>query len=144
MAEQMELRQLTADDLFPMCTIISKIGAQDFKKCIESPGVMEAIKGEGELDIDKVGVAVMADLGVAVMAHLEDCRDDIYRFLSSLSGKPVSELSKMRMGQFVNMVIKLFRKEDFRDFFMEVSESFRQETSDSLTCCTSDTQTQND
>lgn len=143
MTETFTLRQLTADDLFPMCTIISKIGAQDFKKCIETPGVMEAIQGEGGLDIEKVGVAVMADLGVAVMAHLESCRDDIYRFLSSLSGKTAQELAKMRMGQLVGMVIQLFRKEEFRDFFMEVSESFRQETSGSSTCCTNDTQALN-
>lgn len=141
MIEKIELRQLTADDMFPMCTIISKIGAQDFKRCIETPGVMEAIMGEGTLNIDKVGIAVMADLGVAVLAHLEECKADIYRFLSSLSGMSQTELAKMKMGQFAGMVIGLFRKEEFRDFFTDVSELFRQGTSDSSTSSISDTQT---
>ena len=135
------LRPLTADDIFPMCTIIAKIGAQDFKKCLETPGVMEAITGQGEVNIDKVGMAVMADMGVLVLAHLEECRADIYRFMSSLSGIPVSDFPKMTPGKFACMVIKFFRKEDFRDFFTEVSELFKQETSNSTTSFIGDTQT---
>lgn len=143
MAEKALFRPPLADDLFTMCKIISKIGAQEFKRCIESPGVMEAIKGEGSVDLEKVGVTVMADLGVSVLSHLEDCKQDIYRFLSSLSGIPVTEFPTMRMAQFAGMVIQLFRNEEFRDFFTEVSESFRQETSGSSIYCTSDMQTLN-
>lgn len=141
MAEKFEFRALTADDIFPMCKIISTVGGREFKRCLETPGVMEAIKGESTIDLDKVGVAVMADLGVSVLAHLGDCKEDIYRFLSSLSGIPVADFPGMRMGKFACMVISLFRKEDFRDFFTEVSELFKQETSDSSTSSTSDTQT---
>lgn len=141
MAEKYAFRPLTADDLFPMCTIISKIGAQDFKKCLETPGVMEAVMGEGEVNLDKVGVAVMADFGVAVLSHMEECRNDIYRFLSSLSGIPIAEFPGMKPGRFACMVISIFRKDDFKDFFQEVSELFRQETSDSSTSSISDTQT---
>lgn len=141
MAEQFTIRPLTADDMFPMCTIISKLGAKELGRCFENPAVMAAISGEGAFDIEDIGVAVMADIAATVLSHMEECKYDLYRFLSSLTGISTTDLAAMRLARFAALMVTLFRKEDFRDFFTEVSELLRQETSNSTTSYTSDTQT---
>lgn len=141
MAEQFTIRPLTADDLFPMATIISKLGAKELGRCFENPAVMEAISGEAEFDIESVGVSVIADIAANVLSHAEACKMEIYRFLSSITGKSVTEIAGLRLPVFAALLLKLFRKEGFMDFFQEVSELLKQETSDSSTSSTSDTQT---
>ena len=133
MAETFEFRQLTADDFFPMCTIISKLGAKEIGRCFENPAVMAAINGEGKFDIESVGITVMADIAASVLSHMEECKLDLYRFIASLSGMPVADIASMRLARFAAMVITLFKREDFRDFFTEVSMLLKQGTSDSLT-----------
>lgn len=122
------LRPLIADDLYPMCAILSKMGAEGFKNCLETPAVKEALSG-GEWNVESVGVAVMADMAVTVLRHLPDCREDINRFLASLTGRKPEEIANMRLAPFARMVTELFQKEDFRDFFVAASELFRRENS---------------
>lgn len=131
MAETFEFRALTADDFFPMCTIISKLGAKEIGRCFENPAVMEAINGEGKFDIESIGIAVMADMAAAVLSNMEGCKHDLYRLLASLSGMSIADIATMRLARFAAMVITLFKKEDFRDFFTEVSMLLKQGTSDS-------------
>ena len=58
------LRDLTADDVFPMFSIISKIGIKEFKNCFESDDLKvlasKATSGKeaSEADIAAIGVAV--------------------------------------------------------------------------------------
>lgn len=141
MAETYEIRPLMADDLFPMCTIIAKLGAKELGRCFENPVVMEALSGAGKFDIETVGVSVMADIAATVLSHVEECKYDICRLLSSITGKSVTELTAMSPASFAVLLIKFFRKEEFRDFFMEVSELLKQETSVSSTSSINDTRT---
>lgn len=122
------LRPLIADDLYPMCAILSKIGAADLKNCLETPAVKAALSGD-DYNVESVGMAVMADMAVSVLSHLPDCRDDINRFLASLSGMTPDDVANMRLAAFTKMVVELFQKEDFRDFFAAASEWFKREKS---------------
>ena len=79
-----ELRDLTADDMFPMFQIISKIGIREFKSCFESESVkkLAAEMATGEASGDElkatVGVTVAFDLASVILSNLPNCRDDIY------------------------------------------------------------------
>lgn len=139
MAEKITLRPLTTKDLYPMCKIITKLGAREILKCFDSPAVQKAFEGDGKFNIESVGISVMGEMAITVMEHLELVRDDLYKFLSSVSGVEIND--ETRLPKFAAMVISLFKHEDFKDFFSEVSELLRQETSDSSTSSTSDTQT---
>ena len=87
-----ELRDLTADDMFPVFQIISKIGIREFKSCFESENVKklanEITSGNASQDELKatVGVTVMIDLASVIISNLSSCKDDIYLLLSQLSG----------------------------------------------------------
>lgn len=128
-AKVYELRSLTADDMFPMFQIISKIGIRDFKTCFENPAVMDAISaatsGGGEKELAAVGMTVAFDIAGLVIARLPDCKNDIYLLLSQLSGMSRDEIAKLPMTTFMEMIVDVIRKPEFTDFFQGVSKLFR-------------------
>lgn len=127
-AKAYELRRLTADDVFPMFQIISKIGIKEFKACFESPEVMQMIKDatSGEKAKDdvtaSVGMKVAFDLAGIVVSNLASCKNDIYQFLAQLSGMTVKEIGALPMMTFFEMIIDVIKKEEFKDFFQVVAK----------------------
>lgn len=130
-AKAYELRGLTADDMFPMFQIISKIGVKEFKKCFESPEVMQIVKDAASSDKSKddaiasVGLTVVLDIAGIVMSNLSNCKNDIYLLLSQLSGMDAKEIAKLPMSTFMEMVIDVIKKDEFKDFFQAVSKLFK-------------------
>lgn len=124
-----ELRGLTADDVFPMFNIISKIGIKEFKTCFEAPEVKAALEkmtaGDETANLNSVGLIVALDVASLMMANLPKCKDDIYLLLSQLSGMSKKEIAALPLVTFTEMVIDVIRKEEFADFFQRVSKLFR-------------------
>lgn len=127
-AKAFELRDLTADDMFPMFQIISKIGIKEFKSCFESDAVKgaiaEAVKGESKSDITAVGMMVGLDIAGILMANIGKAKEDIYSLLSGLSGMSRDEIAKLPMSVFVEMIVAVVKKEEFKDFFQAVTKLF--------------------
>ena len=127
-AKAYELRRLTADDVFPMFQIISKIGIKEFKACFESPEVMQMIKGaaSGEQSKDDVttsiGMKVAFDLAGIIVSNLASCKSDIYQFLAQLSGMTAKEIGALPMMTFFEMIIDVIKKDEFKDFFQVVAK----------------------
>ena len=125
-----ELRSLTADDMFPMFQIISKVGVKEFKSCFESPDVKKAIEGmaSGKQDQDvltAVGMTIAFDLAGVIVSNLASCKNDIYTLLAQLSGMTTKEIASLPMVTFMEMIIDVIKKEEFKDFFQAVSKLFR-------------------
>ena len=136
-AKAYELRDLIADDLFPMFNIINKIGFQEFKTCFESDGIKELIKNMMS-DAEKkgkkmskdelaasVGVSVVFDIAGVILSHLADCKDDIYLLLSQISGMSVKDIGKLPMVTFMEMVMDVVKKKEFLDFFQAAVKLFK-------------------
>lgn len=125
------LRNLTADDIFPMFNIISKIGIKEFKGCFEAPDVKDAVgkiaAGGESSDLNAVGLIVALDIAQILMTNLPKAKDDIYQLLAQVSGMNKKEIAALPMSVFMQMIIDLVRKEDFADFFQVVSKLFKQE-----------------
>lgn len=122
-----ELRQLTADDIFPMFQIISKIGVREFKSCFESEEVRNAImdmasgaKDQGK--VNAIGLTVAVDIACVIISNLYKCKDDIYQLLSQLSGMKTKEIASLPMPTFLEMIIAVVKKEEFKDFFQGVTK----------------------
>jgi hypothetical protein len=126
-----ELRELTADDMFPMFQIISKIGIREFKSCFESESVKklaaEMTSGKASKDELKatVGVTVAFDLASVILSNLSSCKDDIYQLLAQLSGMTAKDIGKLPMAVFMEMVIDVIKKKEFADFFRAAVKLFR-------------------
>ena len=127
MAKAYTLRTLTADDMFPMFGIVSKIGIREIKDCFSpatTRALMNSIKasGENEVSFDTVGLMIGMDIMGIIMARLPDCRDDLYQLLSQLSGMSKKEIGALPPATFAEMIIDVVKKEEFRDFFGAVSK----------------------
>ena len=126
------LRELRADDVFPMFKIISKIGVREFKACFESDAIKAMIsqtkKGEdkkGDAVNDRslaVGMVVIFDVVSLIIDKLPGCRDDIYLFLSNISGMAKDEIAALPMVTFTEMIVDIIKKDEFKDFFGVVSK----------------------
>lgn len=122
MAEEMNytLRNLKADDIFLVVRIINKIGFKELKGCFNTDEVRTAISNNAkgkEADISAVGMTVMLEIAGVILEHLPDCKNEIYALLSGLSGKTQKDIAELPSGVFVQMVMEVVRKEEFRDFF---------------------------
>jgi hypothetical protein len=126
-----ELRELTADDMFPMFQIISKIGIREFKSCFESENVKKLVaemtSGKASKDELKatVGVTVAFDLASVILSNLSSCKDDIYQLLAQLSGMTAKDIGKLPMAVFMEMVIDVIKKKEFADFFQAAVKLFK-------------------
>lgn len=124
-----ELRELQSKDVFPMFRIISKIGVKEFKSCLETEEVKDAISKmankQENANVEAVGMAVMLDIASVVISHIADAEADIYQFLSGLSGMSRKDLESLDMVTFFEMIVDVFKKEEFKDFIGVVSKLFK-------------------
>ena len=113
-----ELRPLNATDIFPMSTILSKIGIGEFKKCFESDDVKKLVRTQGKNGNESaVGLAVLLDIGSVILGNLHRCETDIYNFLARVANVTVEEIKDLSMSEFAEMIIEIVQKPEFGDFF---------------------------
>jgi hypothetical protein len=132
-AKPYTFRKLSAKDVFPMTSIIKKIGLKEFKALFEGDGMEKIMsvfseRGENataEQTIEAVGVSVALELADIIFGNLEKCEDDIFRLLAQTSDLEVDDVKNLDLAVFAEMVIDFFKKEDFKDFFKVVSRSFK-------------------
>lgn len=117
-----ELRNLEAKDIAPMASILSKIGIKEIKGCFSH--VLTDGKTTEE-SIAAVGAAVMFEMAGVILGNYEKCQNDIFRFLSSLSGMDMKQIESMPLDTFAEMVIDVISKEEFKDFMKVVSKLFK-------------------
>ena len=128
---EFELRTLKSDDLFPMFGILSKIGFKDLKEII-TPDKIKDMKSMISHDEDEntdattmLGVSVVMEVVSIIMKNLPSCKNEIYTFLSGLSGMTVKEIGNLDMVTFTEMIVAVVQKQEFRGFFKVVSKLFK-------------------
>lgn len=114
-----ELRKLEAKDIAPMASIINKIGWKEFKTAFQS------VEGKDMTDLTALGMTVAFDIVGVVLANYEKCQQDVFSFLSSLSGLKPKQIESLSPAEFAEMVIAVVQKEEFKDFFTVVSKLFK-------------------
>ena len=116
------LRTLTADDMFPMFQIISKIGIKEFKHSFDNPEIIKAFRAEGGTNIESLGVEIAFDMAGVLMGNLPVAKDSIYTFLASVAGMTKQDIAALPMDVFFEMIIDVIKKDEFRDFFKAVKK----------------------
>lgn len=128
-AKAFELRNLEADDMFPMFQIISKVGIKEFKQCFESDAIKGAVASmangrDNKSDVAAVGMMIGLDIAGILLANIGKAKEDIYCLLANLSGMTRDQIAKLPMLTFTEMVIAVVKKEEFKDFFQAVTKLF--------------------
>lgn len=119
-----EFRTLEATDVFPVLTLIKKIGFKEFKECFQSEELIKIAKsgGNGEDITISAGMEIMFDVASVIISNIGACQDDIFNLLASVSNLERTEIEKLSMADLAEMIIDFIQKDDFKDFFKVVSK----------------------
>lgn len=115
-----ELRDICSKDLFTMMQIVRKIGVGEFKKAFT--GIDMFTDDKGNLDLERMGIPIAMELGSILIENLPNAEQEIYKFLENLSGVKVADLQQMPPAEFMEMIIAVVKKPEFKDFFTVLSK----------------------
>lgn len=115
------LRKLTSSDIFPVCTIIKKVGIDEVKRIINSPEMQQMLRSGEKADAASVGMSFMLDIASLVVGNLPKCEQELYKFLASVSGETEKSLRAASPAEFFELIVLVIKHEDFKDFFKAAS-----------------------
>ena len=122
----MELRKLQASDIFSMVRIINGIGFKTIKDSINVDEINEIRKGMTDENSDviasKVGTNVVMSILGTLIENLPKVENDVYEFAGSVAGMKAKDVAKMDAGDFIELLISIFTKDEFKDFFRRASK----------------------
>ena len=122
----MELRKLQASDIFSMVRIINGIGFKTIKDGINVDEINEIRKGITDENSDviasKVGTNVVMSILGTLIENLPKVENDVYEFAGNVAGMKAKDVAKMDAGDFIELLISIFTKDEFKDFFSRASK----------------------
>ena len=122
----MELRKLQASDIFSMVRIINGIGFNVIKDSINVDEINEIRKGMTDENSDviasKVGTNVVMSILGTLIENLPKVENDVYEFAGNVAGMKAKDVAKMDAGDFIELLISISTKDEFKDFFSRASK----------------------
>lgn len=132
-----EFKELDFDSIFPMMNLIDKIGIEKVASLTDNQAIMNLIQGRKPMKLDEEGNEIVDNdaqmkllasafiaIGGLLVKSIKTCRNEIYEVLSSASNLTVEEISKLPIKYSYSMIYDFIKKDDFKDFFMEIMASF--------------------
>ncbi len=124
--DELELRPLKATDIAPVCKIISAIGIKEFRGCFEGERVKSLLKSLSVGgNVESVGIGVMFEIAGVITQNIPRADMEIQKFAASVSGMSVNDIQNMSFTDYVDLIIRIVKKDEFRDFFSRVARLFR-------------------
>ena len=122
----MELRRLQATDLFGMVKILNGIGLKNFKDVIDVNEIKEMRKSitddNAEQVVSDIGMNVVMSVLSVILENLPSVETDLYNFVGSVANMKAKDVAKMDIGDFMDLLISIAQKEEFKDFFKRASK----------------------
>ena len=120
------MRNLQATDIFSVVKILNGIGLKNVKEAIDFGEINKIRKGMTEENADvissQVGLNVVMSLATVIIENLPKVENDLYNFIGSVIDVKAKDVAKMDMGEFMDVLITLIQKEEFKDFFKRASK----------------------
>ena len=121
-----EMRKLQATDLFSVVKILNGIGLKNIKEAIDFEEINKIRKGMTENNADvissQVGLNIVMSIATVILENLPKIENDLYTFVGSVIGIKTKDVAKMDMGEFMDVLISIIQKEEFKDFFKRASK----------------------
>ena len=121
-----EMRNLQATDIFSIVKILNGIGLKNIKEAINIEEINKIRKGMTEDNEDavtsQVGVNVVMSIATVILENLPKVENDLYTFVGSVIGIKTKDVAKMDIGDFMDVLIAIIQKEEFKDFFKRASK----------------------
>ena len=138
MSEKFEMRELNGGDIFTMLSIIGKL---DIKEEVVSLIERQQSTGKDvialddhkkkkltkkeqevtEIEYQKRGMALVTDIGFAILRHVNDAKADINKFLADLTGASQKEIESLSMLDYSKLLIDFGKKAELKDFFQSIA-----------------------
>ena len=125
----MELRKLQATDLFTMVKIINGIGLKNIKDNIdltELDDIRKRLKDDSKENseelLSKVGMKIVSSVVGTVIENLPKVEKDLYDFCGNVTGLKPKDVAKLEIGEFIDLLIAIATKDEFKDFFKRASK----------------------
>ena len=120
------MRNLQATDIFSVVKILNGIGLKNIKESIDFEEINKIRKVMTEDNADavtsQVGVNVVMSIATVILENLPNVESDLYNFIGSVIDMKAKEVAKMDMGDFMDVLITIIQKEEFKDFFKRASK----------------------
>lgn len=121
-----KLRNLQASDLFGMVRILKGIGLSRIKSAIDFDKIKEARKNmteENSAEITtQVGTEVILSVIEVIIENLPEVETEIYKFVGGVANMKPADVAKLDASDFVDLLLDIFKKEEFTDFFKRASK----------------------
>ena len=121
-----EMRSLQASDIFLVVKILNGIGLNNIKEAINFEDINNIRKGmvkdNSENIYSQVGVKVVMSITTVILENLPKVENDLYTFVGSVIGVKAKDVAKMDMGDFMDVLVSIIQKEEFKDFFKRASK----------------------
>ena len=121
-----KLRNLQASDLFGMVRILKGIGLSKIKSAIDFDNIKEARKNmteENSAEITtQVGTEVILSVIEVIIENLPEVETEIYKFVGGVANMKPADVAKLDASDFVDLLLNIFKKEEFTDFFKRASK----------------------
>ena len=121
-----KLRNLQASDLFEMVRILKGIGLSKIKSAIDFDKIKEARKNmteENSAEITtQVGTEVILSVIEVIIENLPEVETEIYKFVGGVANMKPADVAKLDASDFVDLLLDIFKKEEFTDFFKRASK----------------------
>ena len=117
-----ELRKLKSTDLFLVLNLVKKIGIATFADAVVDDGFKQIFTGtedKTEEDYANVGKTVFNIIQL-IIERLTDCQNEIYDLLEAVSNLNRQQLEDLDMDVFMEMVVELVEKDEFKQLFTRV------------------------
>ena len=121
-----EMRNLQATDIFSIVKILNGIGLKNIKEAINIEEINKIRQGMTEDNASaitsQVGVNVVMSIATVILENLPKVENDLYNFIGSVIDMKAKDIAKMDMGDFMDVLIAIIQKEEFKDFFKRASK----------------------
>ena len=122
----MELRNLQASDLFGMVRILNGIGLSKIKSAVDFDKIKEARKSMTDENADDIASQVGTDIVLSIVElmveNLPDVESDVYKFIGGVANMKPADVAKLDINVFMDLILDIFKKEEFTDFFKRASK----------------------
>ena len=120
------MRNLQATDIFSVVKILNGIGLKNIKEAINLDEINNLRKGMTDDNADvitsQVGLNVVMSIATIILENLPNVESDLYNFIGSVIDMKAKDVAKMDMGDFMDLLITIIQKEEFKDFFKRASK----------------------
>ena len=123
---EFELRNLNATDLFSIVRILNGIGLKNVKEAInfeEINNIRKTLTDDNESIVtSQVGINVVMSIATVIVENLPSVENDLYNFMGSVANIKAKDVAKLEIGDFMDLLVTIIQKEEFKDFFKRASK----------------------